>query len=440
MKPFSFFHLKGIGGQIAALVLASTVALHLVITTAFLIIRQDRPDAPPDRAHQLADAALLLEAAEASERPRLVTDLARAFPGLGIEMLAPGTANLAESDSLHLRWMRRHLGRAYKTGRLASGSIEPRIGVQLPDGTVIAGHVDGAPRPLFSGAPWLMALMSAFICVTVLGLWAARALTRPLSSFAAAAENFSLEGAAEPLPERGPEEIRAVARALNRMHERIVRLMSDRTRMLAAISHDLRTPITRLRLRAEFIEDESNRKRMLMDLDQMRAMLESVLSLLRDDRKVEAVTLVDIASTLQLVADQFGDMGQVVHYVGPASATAAARPDDLHRGVTNLVENAVRFGADVTIRLDVSDTMLVIDVEDDGPGISDARKQEMLEPFVRGDDARTMDYSTGFGLGLSIARAIALGHGGELSLHDRAPRGLIVRMRLPVSQAPRLAA
>ncbi|WP_442869334.1 histidine kinase dimerization/phospho-acceptor domain-containing protein [Bradyrhizobium sp. CCBAU 45321] len=168
-------------------------------------------------------------------------------------------------------------------------------------------------------------------------MWAARALTRPLSSFAAAAENFSLDGAAEPLPERGPEEIRAVARALNRMHELIVRLMSDRTRMLAAISHDLRTPITRLRLRAEFIEDESNRKRMLMDLDQMRAMLESVLSLLRDDRKVEAVTLVDIASTLQLVADQFGDMGHLVHYVGPASATAAARPDDLHRGVTNLV-------------------------------------------------------------------------------------------------------
>jgi signal transduction histidine kinase len=224
------------------------------------------------------------------------------------------------------------------------------------------------------------------------------------------------------------------------MHERIARLMSDRTKMLAAISHDLRTPITRLRLRAEFIEDEGNRKRMLIDLDQMRSMLESVLSLLRNDRKIEAVTLVDIASTLQLVADQFGDMGHIVHYEGPLSATAVARPDDLHRGVTNLVENAVRFGAEVTIRLDISGTKLVIDVEDDGPGISDARKQEMLEPFVRGDDARTMDESTGFGLGLSIARAIALAHGGELSLHDRAPHGLIVRMQLPVWQQPRLAA
>lgn len=440
MKPLGFFHLKGIGGQIAALVLASTVALHLVVTTAFLIGRPDRPDGPPDGAHRLTDAALLLGAAEPGERPRLVADLARAFPSLGIEMLAPGTAVVEMGDGPHLHGMRRHLGRGFKAVQLASNGNARRVGVQLPDGTVIGGHVDGGPRPWFWGGPWLTALMSAFICVTVLGLWAARALTRPLSSFAEAAENFSLDGTAEPLPERGPEEIRSVARALNRMHERIARLMSDRTRMLAAISHDLRTPITRLRLRAEFIEDEGNRKRMLIDLDQMRAMLESVLSLLRDDRKIEAVTLVDIASTLQLVADQFGDMGHVVRYDGPASATAAARPDDLHRGVTNLVENAVRFGAEVTIRLDVSGTALVIDVEDDGPGISDARKQEMLEPFVRGDDARTMDESTGFGLGLSIARAIALAHGGELSLHDRKPHGLIVRMQLPVWREPQLAA
>ncbi|MDN4985078.1 ATP-binding protein [Bradyrhizobium sp. WYCCWR 13022] len=441
MRPFGFFHLKGIGGQIAALVLASTVALHLVVTTAFLISRPDRPDAPPDGAHQLTDAALLLNSAAESDRPRLVADLVRAFPKLRIETLAPGTATIvADSDSQHLHGIRRHLGYGFKVGRLSPDGDAYRIGVELPDGSMIAGHVENGPRPWFWGAPWLVTLMTAFICITVLGLWAARALATPLSSFAKAAENFSLDGEAEPLPERGPEEIRSVARALNRMHERIARLMSDRTRMLAAISHDLRTPITRLRLRAEFIEDEGNRKRMLIDLDQMRSMLESVLSLLRNDRQIEAITLVDIASTLQLVADQFGDMGHVVHYEGPASATAAARPDDLHRGVTNLVENAVRFGAEVTIRLDVAGTRLVIDVEDDGPGISDARKQEMLEPFVRGDDARTMDDSTGFGLGLSIARAIALAHGGELSLHDRQPHGLIVRMQLPVWQQPRLAA
>ncbi|QIO32079.1 ATP-binding protein [Bradyrhizobium sp. 1(2017)] len=442
MTPFRFFHLKSIGGQIAALVVASIVALHLILTASFLIGRPDRAEPPPDSAHQLADAALLLNGADAGERPRILANIARAFPKIGIEVLAPeATAVVADAEDPHVRNVRRHLGQPYKVMALAPQDGVHRVAIGLPDGTTIAGRVEHGPRPpRFWGGPWMMTLLFALISVTVLGLWAAYALAAPLSSFAKAAENFSLDGTAEPLPERGPEEIRSVARALNRMHERIARLMSDRTRMLAAISHDLRTPITRLRLRAEFIEDEGNRKRMLIDLDQMRSMLESVLSLLRDDRKVEAVTLVDIASTLQLVADQFSDMGHVVHYDGPGCATAAARPDDLHRGVTNLVENAVRFGAEVTIRLDVSGTTLVIDVEDDGPGISDARKQEMLEPFVRGDDARTMDESTGFGLGLSIARAIALAHGGELSLHDRAPHGLIVRMQLPVWQEPRLAA
>jgi len=442
MTPFRFFHLKSIGGQIAALVVASIVALHLILTASFLISRPDRAEPPPDAAHQLADAALLLNGTDASERPRILANIVRAFPNAGIELLAPGTFSVAEdSGGPHLRNVRRHLGHQYKVVALPPNFGVHRVAVELPDGSVIAGRVEQGPHPpRFWGGPWMITLLFALISVTMLGLWAAYALAAPLSSFARAAENFSLDGAADPLPERGPEEIRSVARALNRMHERIARLMSDRTRMLAAISHDLRTPITRLRLRAEFIEDEVNRKRMLMDLDQMRSMLESVLSLLRNDRKIEAVTLVDIASTLQLIADQFGDMGHVVHYDGPASATAAARPDDLHRGVTNLVENAVRYGAEVTIRLDLSGTRLVIDVEDDGPGISDARKQEMLEPFARGDDARTMDESTGFGLGLSIAHAIAVAHGGTLSLHDREPHGLIVRMELPVWQEPRLAA
>lgn len=442
MRLFGFFHLRSIGGQIAALVVASIIALHLILTVSFLISRPDRAEPPPDGAHQLADAALLLGSADAGERPRLIADIARAFPKLDIAELAPGpVAGVEDSDNPHLRGMRRHLGHQYKIAPLAPNGEVHRVAVTLPDGATIAGRVDPGPRqPRFWGGPWMMTLMFALISVTMLGLWAAYALAAPLSSFARAAESFSLDGTAEPLPVRGPEEIRSVARALNRMQERIARLMSDRTKMLAAISHDLRTPITRLRLRAEFVEDETNRKRMLVDLDQMRTMLESVLSLLRNDRKVEAVTLVDIASTLQLIADQFADMGHTVHYEGPAQATAAARPDDLHRGITNLVENGVRFGAEVTIRLNVSGAKLTIDVEDDGPGISDERKEAMLEPFVRGDDARNMDEAAGFGLGLSIARAIAVAHGGELSLHDRSPHGLIVRMQLPVWQQPRLAA
>jgi signal transduction histidine kinase len=282
--------------------------------------------------------------------------------------------------------------------------------------------------------------MFAVVSVTLLSLWAARALTAPLSSFAKAAEDYSLNGAAAPLPERGPEEIRSVARALNRMRERITTLIDDRTKMLAAISHDLRTPITRMRLRAEFIEDEAHRSRMLRDLEQMRSMLEAVLSFLRNDRKLESMTLVDIASTLQLVTDQFADMGHKVAYDGPEHAMATVRPDDLHRSVTNLVENAVRYGAEATIRLRVSPETATIEVEDDGPGISDARKEVMLEPFVRGDDARNMDEAAGFGLGLSIARTIAIAHHGALSLNDRQPHGLIVRIQLPVRQQGRQSA
>ena len=294
-------------------------------------------------------------------------------------------------------------------------------------------------RPFWQG-PWTLTLMFAVVSVTLLSLWAARALTAPLSSFAKAAEDFSLNGAAAPLPERGPEEIRSVAKALNRMRERITTLIDDRTKMLAAISHDLRTPITRMRLRAEFIEDDAHRSRMLRDLEQMRSMLEAVLSFLRNDRKLESMTLVDIASTLQLVTDQFADMGHKVAYDGPEHAMATVRPDDLHRSVTNLVENAVRYGAEATIRLRVSPETATIEVEDDGPGISDARKEVMLEPFVRGDDARNMDEAAGFGLGLSIARTIAIAHHGALSLNDRQPHGLIVRIQLPVRQQSRQSA
>ena len=162
-------------------------------------------------------------------------------------------------------------------------------------------------------------------------------------------------------------------------------------------------------------------------------MLESVLSFLRNDRRLESMTLVDIATTLQLVADQFADMGHKVTYVGPDHAMATVRPDDLLRTVTNLVENATRFGAEATILLTMSDGNAIIDDEDDGPGISDAQKDNMLEPFVRGDSARNMDEAAGFGLGLSIARAIVLAHGGELSLHDREPHGLRVRIQIPIS-------
>jgi signal transduction histidine kinase len=443
MKLLGFLNLKRISGQIAALVVASIVAIHLILTATFLLHRPDQIDPSVDRGHsQLAAVVQLLGAAPATERPRLFADIARAYPQLDVQSLAPDAVPATSGpDGLNLRGLHRRLGSSYRIFALAHDGDAYKVGIALPDGAMVSAKIlpDQRQRPFRSGL-WVITVLFAVVSVTLLGLWAARALTAPLSSFAKAAEDFSLNGAAAPLPERGPEEIRSVAKALNRMRERITALIDDRTKMLAAISHDLRTPITRMRLRSEFIEDDTHRSRMLGDLDQMRLMLESVLSFLRNDRKLESMTLVDVATTLQLVTDQFADMGHKVTYDGPEHAMATVRPDDLHRSVTNLVENAVRFGAQTTIRLRMSPHTVTIEVEDDGPGISDPRKDVMLEPFVRGDDARNMDEAEGFGLGLSIARTIALAHGGELSLHDRQPHGLLVRIELPVRQHTRLSA
>lgn len=437
----AFLNLKRISGQITALVLASIVTLHLIVTSVFLIHQPDpqwRHESPFPHNHDLAGVALrLFGAATPSERAVLIAVLSRSDPQLEIEALprdlVPSPEDARRSE---LRGLPPWLKDDDRIFAANADSGNPRIGFALPDGTGVTMQLEsGGLRPPFWAGPWIMTLFLAAISVVLLSLWAARALTTPLSSFADAAENFSLSRTLSSLPERGPEEVRRAARALNRMHDRISVLIDDRTKMLAAISHDLRTPITRMRLRSEFIDDEAQRDRMSADLDQMRSMLDSVLSFLRNDRKLEVMTLVDIATVLQLIADQFTDMGHNVTYVGPVHAMAMARPDDIRRGITNLVENAVRFASSTTVKLTTWQGQAIIDVDDDGPGISETQKGKVLEPFVRGDDARNMDEVSGFGLGLSIARAIALAHGGVLSLHDLAPRGLRARMQFPLNES-----
>ncbi|MBB5046052.1 signal transduction histidine kinase [Rhodopseudomonas rhenobacensis] len=424
---------KRISGQIAAIVVISITVIHAIVAVTFFINRPGEPEPFDHGRNELTALVQILGKAPTTDRPALLAALTRSFPQFEIAPAAPGEHVALEPGDGPPPL--RHLGRDYRQLRL-EGAADDRLGVALPDGELIALRLlPDERRPPLLGGPVMVSLLFVIVSLTLLGLWAARALSQPLSSFARAAENFRLDHAAAPLPERGPEEIRSVARALNDMRARIAALVDDRTKMLAAISHDLRTPITRLRLRCEFIEDEACRNHMLRDLDQMRSMLESVLSFLRNDRNREAMTLTDIATTLQLIADQFTDAGQAVGYRGPAHATMMARPDDLHRAVTNLVENAVRFGAEATIGLSFTQQAVTIDVADDGPGISDAQKSAMLQPFVRGDDARNMDEASGFGLGLSIAQAVAIAHGGVLSLNDRRPHGLIVRITLPLPSA-----
>ncbi|MCK9914564.1 ATP-binding protein [Microbacteriaceae bacterium K1510] len=423
-----------IGGQMAVVVLLSLITIHAVAITAFYLNRHFEGERTHDEGPGQFEALVKLAAASprGSERDAVIARIVRAFPHLSI---AHGDAvqriEPAHTDEPPAHFIEERLGPGFQAAvRHADGSRQ--IVITLPDNDAISARLAPPPqRPPFVGSPLGFTVLFIVVSMSLLLFWATRALRTPLSGFAQAAENFSVDRHDAALPERGPEEIRAVARALNRMRDRIRKLVDDRTRMLAAMGHDLRTPITRLRLRSEFIADEELRKQMLSDLDQMRAMTDGVLSFLRDGRAQEAKTTIDLASVLQTVCDQFADMGHAVSYAGPDHATIAARPDDLQRAVSNLVDNAVRHGTTVVVRLTAGVDSATITVEDDGPGIEDCRKPAMLEAFVRGEEARTMDDRAGFGLGLSIARAIAETHGGGLSLHDRVPHGLIARITLP---------
>jgi len=435
----AIFSFRRISGQIAALVVISIVTIHLIFAAFFWLHRAGDLTGPPEhRQTQIETLARLVDITAPGDRAALLSEISRGFPRL--EMAIAGEVLTPSPEPVGLPYppsRDRPIWIFVPEGAQGSG----RLGIRLQDGTMLTAMGDPRDgRPPFLGGPWATTLLFVVVCISLLGIWAGRALSRPLWAFAAAAENFSLNGTSEPLSEGGPAEISAAARALNQMRARISALMQDRMRMLAAISHDLRTPITRLRLRSEFIEDETQRSHMLRDLDHMRGMLEAVLSFLRDDAPERAPTLIDLTEELHLICDQYSDLGHVIGFRGPSGVMIMARPDELHRAVDNLVANAVRFGTNVEIVLIITDRHVVIDVADDGPGIDDARKAAMLEPFVRGDPSRNMDEDTGFGLGLSIARSIVDAHGGELTLHDRKPKGLVARITLPVCEAGRAAA
>ncbi|WP_407120180.1 ATP-binding protein [Bradyrhizobium sp. STM 3561] len=420
------FSFRRISGQIAALVLVSLILIHVLIAGYFLL---NRPNVLTDRpVEQLELIARIIANTPQGERDLVLENVSRTFPALKLQLkkdASASTAPLPERTRL-------------PTPSAIEGPVDlirgstpedNRLWFYLANGDVLEATIGTFKMPAFVSGLWTSTLLFLVASVTLLGVWAGRALSLPLSAFARAAEDFSLDRSSAPLPENGPEEIRSAARALNRMRERVTALMNDRSRMLAAISHDLRTPITRLRLRSEYIEDPAQRTQTVRDLDQMQSMLESVLSLLRSESAARP-TLVDVAALLQMVCDQFSDSGHAVHYLGPDRAAFIVRPDEINRAVTNLVENATRFGTEVRVELLIAGDQIIIDVVDDGPGIPNEKKAAMLEPFVRGEEARTMDETAGFGLGLSITQAIVTAHGGTLLLLDNEPRGLRVRLLL----------
>jgi signal transduction histidine kinase len=255
-----------------------------------------------------------------------------------------------------------------------------------------------------------------------------RGITRPMRSMADAAEALG-RGERVTLPETGPDDIRQTAEAFNRMQERLQRFVEDRTRMLAAIGHDLRTPITSLRLRAEFVPEEETREKMLSTLDELRSMTEASLAFAREESMEEETRAVDLAALVESLCDDLREIGQDVTFVESPRLTLRCRPDSLRRAVRNLVENAVRYGGAARVTVTAGPRVAEILIEDRGPGIPQEALDKVFAPFFRLEGSRNRE-TGGIGLGLSIARTIARRHGGDVTLENGSP-GLRALVSLP---------
>ena len=434
----TLFDPRGIAGQIAILIVLAVVVVHAVFFGIVVVRRPADPATVGRPLHdRFATVLRLVDRAKAgAARDAALAAADAAFPTFRLRLDPAAPAGAAGEPLQVVDYIRQQSGvRALDVAAARPEGPDPdlsALAVTLSDGARLSAALDlRRGRPPEVSVVLLGALVFIAVTVSLLSLWAARALTSPLTRFAAAARDFSLDTASPPLPEDGPREVRTAARALNRMHARIRRLVDDRTRMLAAISHDLRTPVTRLRLRAEFVADEAVRLPMLRDLDQMDAMTSGALSFLSPGQPEAGTARVDVSALLSTIADDFSGTGRDVAFTGPDRLAVPGRADELMRAVTNLVENAVRYADRARITLRAFSGVVEIDVEDDGPGIPGAERAAMMRPFARGDAARTIDDAAGFGLGLSIARSVAERHGGRLSLLDAEPHGLLARITLP---------
>ncbi len=277
----------------------------------------------------------------------------------------------------------------------------------------------------------------AFLLFATGGLWVWLTWTvnHPLERFARAAERVGIDVHSPPLAERGPAQLQRAIRAFNEMQIRLQRLLNDRALMLGAISHDLGTPLTRLRLRVETDRAADDKSKMLADIETMHAMLTSAQSFIRGVDDAEAREVVDLDSLLQTVCDLICDLGGDVTYGSASHCRYHCKPQAMLRALTNIVANAAKYGEHATVSLqEIRGVGFSIEVHDDGPGIPDAEKAKVFEPFYRTAEARESDRQ-GMGLGLSIARSIVLAHGGTIELRDRQPRGLTVHVFLPESTA-----
>lgn len=321
---------------------------------------------------------------------------------------------------------------AYAPADWSDGNGHYALLLQLPDDswltfTAMSRSWGLAPLPRN-----LIVIALVLLSTLIVTLIATRRLARPLEHFAQGARRFGVDFRAPPIEPLGPHEIRQAILAFNAMQAQLQYFIKDRTQMLAAISHDLRTPLTRMRLRGEFVDDPEQQQRLFRDVDEMQAMINSALDFFRDDARLEQATPFDLAELLQTLLDDYRDQSIEVAFAGPPRLVYFGRPLGLKRVMTNLLDNAIKYGHEAMIEVAQGPEQVTVCVRDRGPGIAVEFHEQVFEPFFRLESSRNRS-TGGVGLGLSAARAIVREHGGELTVRNREGGGLEAWVVLPLT-------
>jgi signal transduction histidine kinase len=406
--------------------------LTLTAQTAPAVYRVvDALDTRPDRQDRERPRARFVQGdphLSGRARPDVERRATTMFEDIGLNIR---TVRVVEEEAvMPLRRWEKIRGRATGEGPRRHKITVLTLAAEYEPGKWVLADARANDRPQRYGG-WLVGqTLILYVIVLVPLLWMGRRLARPLKQLTGSAQQFARTGAADPVDERGPGDVRDLTLAFNAMRARIIAMLDEKDRMLGAIGHDLRTPLASLRVRTESVEDEVERARMSETIDEMNRMLEDILSLARAGRSTENPQKVDLASLTDAIVEDFIELGSPVEMADSDRAVAFVRPQQIRRAVRNLIENAVVYGERAHVSVSQSDGMIRIAVADDGPGIAEDRMTEMLEPFTRLEGSRNRE-TGGAGLGLALVRAIMAEHQGELRLANRPEGGLEASLVLP---------
>jgi len=432
---------RSLAGRTLLLLLATALVVYLGGVVAYRLLAQDA--AERSRLAQIADrldtamntlselppperngAARALSSASFRatwSATSLVDDASADDPSLqNLHQRLTELAPQLDGRPIHLRWDE-HAFAGTQSVLLGAAQLNDRSYVVF-SAAIIPTAIPSLPSTIFVAS-------LVFVSIIVVAVFMLHAMNAPLRRLAEAADRYGRDHPVI-LPERGPREIVQAERAFNAMQRRIQRLIADRTQALAAVSHDLRTPIARLRLRCGLMADDSVRADCERDLAEMEAMVEATLAYLRGDDDIEPPRLTDIAATLATLVDDAVDAGHQATLTGPTHAAVMLRSVSMKRALANLVDNAVGYGGCARVALEQTPSDLWITIDDDGPGIPDADMPHVFEPFHRLDASRNRG-TGGVGLGLTIARQVIEREGGSLHLFNRLGGGLRAEIRLP---------